>query len=419
MRAAGLAWVLTAVWACAAGEDPAAVLQGLASKLGVPCAVIRKLEAAPSLEALPELTKWAGPLPFANLNGEGGEAGVKPEGYLACDGERLYAALRCFDEALDAVQAGAVPLDGDVWKSDSVEVFILPGLDPAGSYFQFAVNPAGSLFDAQGTRKEWSSGAAVKVFRDEKAWTAVLAVPYAALGVQSAERDPLWRVNLHRARPKRGGAPALDLAWSPTHSRSNHVPGRFGLALLEGVGKPFDAAAAQAFVEKARQVQVLFKQEFDAHTEGFSLGEAASAEGPVGSERFLRVKNQRQTRLERDIGALAGAWMAFGYRTAPHQHGLVVQGSGSVVRATRPGRVEVLGRGLKAAQNRTPNAVIGAGTGDDGDGSQALASSHGSFRRPARASFSQKLNSSKSSISADCSGGIVTPRSRPVIHTPS
>ena len=63
-----------------------------------------------------------------------------------------------------------------------------------------------------------------------------------ALGVKEGELPPLWRVNLHRYRPARGGAPELDLAWSPTRSTQNHRPFRFGLVSFNN-GKPLDAAA--------------------------------------------------------------------------------------------------------------------------------------------------------------------------------
>ena len=342
--------------AAVASGGEADPLAAIAARMGVPAARVPRLARPPDLNTAGRFPGWAGPLHFVPLSGSRDASPVKTSGYLACDAERLYAAIRCEEPDMNAVPSKAVPKDGDVWTGDSVEFMLLPGLDPAGAYHHFAVNPAGSLHDAKANDKAWDSGAVVHVVRDASSWTVVLAVPYAAVGVKPGEgAPPLWRVNLHRLRPRRGGAAEMDVSWSPTHSRSNHVPSRFGLALVEGMGT-FDPAATMAFLDQAERLQVLLRQTFDKDAAPFDSGAIVQGDGPNGATRFLRVEGKRQATLERNFGDIRGLQMACAYRTSPNQVGLVIHGNGTVVRACRPGKVEVLGRGLKVAQTTCRDA---------------------------------------------------------------
>lgn len=334
----------------AAETDPP--LAEFAAKLKVPGVAAAKLKDF-KLDAAPNLAAWSGPLNFSPLSGVGDvPAAVKTAGYLAADLECLYLAIRCVEPEMAAVKAAEVPLDGDVWQADNVEFMVLPGLEITTPYYQFAVNPAGSLYDARVNDKTWNSSTKTKVFKDEAGWTAVLAVPFKDFGLTAEQLPALWRVNLHRSRPKRAGVGELDLAWSPTLSRSNHVPSRFGLVLLPWV--PFDAEAVRAALERSAKLEVLFRQTFEKDTAGFSAGEAVKLpESPSGS--CLRLAGKATT-LERNPGNISGLKMALAYRTPGDVTGLVVQGGGTIVRACRPGLVEVLGRGLKVAQQTCRDA---------------------------------------------------------------
>lgn len=350
-------WALAAALCVSAyAADEAKDLEALAARMKVPGAAAARLDREPSLEAAPDLAGWCGPLALTYLDGRADQVPVKTEAYLATAGGKLFAAIRCFDPDMASVAGSAEPLDGNVWKGDSLEVFLLPGLDATKDYFQFAVNPAGSLFDARNNDKSWNSGAAVKVFRDGASWTAVLAVPLEVLLPKDASIPALWRVNLNRSRTKRTGLVDLDLAWSPTLSKSNHVPARFGVAWLKDAGAAPDFAAANVALDASEKVQVVLRQDFTKDIAPFDAGKTAKAEAPWGEETFLRLTGKNQTRLERNFGPIQGLHMAFAYRTAAHQHGLVVQGSGTVVRATRPAMSEVIGRGLKLAQETCNDA---------------------------------------------------------------
>ncbi|MBE7466439.1 MAG: hypothetical protein HS116_23460 [Planctomycetes bacterium] len=361
--------VLAGCAACGWAADTADALAEFGKRLEAPVAAAPKpnAEAAAALfaQAAPksgagtalDLTGWAGPLGFAHLDGTADAPAVQTEGYFACDSEALYAAVRCFEPDLDAVQGKAGVRDGNVWHSDSVELMVLPGLEVSSSYYHFATDAAGTLYDARVNDASWQSNATVRVVRGEGHWTVLFKVPLADLGVTAASAPAVWRANLHRARPKRGGAAALDLAWSPTRGRSNHVPARFGVLHLDGLGRAPDAAALRAFVAQSERVEIVFRQDFAANRDGFGGGEVVRApDGQPASGGFLRVSNARSVAWERSFAAPQGVQIAFAYRTAPGQHGLVVHGSGSVVRACRPGLVEVFGRGLKVAQSTCQDA---------------------------------------------------------------
>ncbi|HYF48632.1 MAG TPA: hypothetical protein VEJ63_04470 [Planctomycetota bacterium] len=323
-------------------------LEELAKALDVPHVEVSRLKQQPALERAPELNTWSPPMKFGLLNGEADDGLSQSTGYLARDDERLYVAIRSV-APLNGLPEKAQPLDGNVWSSDNVEVMLLPALDDALPYFQFAIDPAGSLFDAKINNKSWNSGADVKVFRDAESWTAVLSVKFSELGLKPGDVPALWRVNLHSYRAKRGTQKETDLAWSPTRSRSNHVPSRFGLACLNA--EAIDRAAAAAWIEKRRGLQILLKQRFDNDVAPFT--KAKLAKDANGS--FL-VSEESSVTLEKNFGDIKGLKMAFAYRTPADVHGLTVQGSGTVVRATRPGMSEVYGHALKVAQETCNDA---------------------------------------------------------------
>ena len=242
---AGIAW----------GQDDGAAR--IAERLKVPHATMPRLKETPTMDAVPDFKTWAGPLDFRHLAGLIQKPPLDTRGYLARDEQHIYLAVRCEDPAAKEVAAKPAPLDDDVWASDSAEFMLLPGHDPEQPYYHFAVNPAGSLYDAKVKDKTWNSGAKVFTAVDATGWLAVIRVPLAALGVKEGERPALWRVNLHRSRPMRADIPALDLAWSPTHCAQNHVPERFGVVACDSV-KPLDAAA-EAAILKILQEQLMSK----------------------------------------------------------------------------------------------------------------------------------------------------------------
>jgi hypothetical protein len=265
--------------------------------------------------------------------------------------------MRCFEKGMDSVNKETVPLDGNVWKGDNIEIMVLPGYDHHREYFQLALNPAGSLFDAKTNDKAWNSNAKAFSYSDNESWTVVVSIPFASIKDDMKDVPSLWRLNLHRFRPKRSGNNPLDLAWSPTISRSNHVPARFGLGRLKGVGRPINAEEISGFLKKAKKVEKVYFQDFEKDRAGIREEvKVLTREGPGGTVTFLRAEKLRKITLDRHFANIRGLNMAIKYRTAPHQHGLVIHGSGTEVRAGRPGAVHVYGRGLEMAKKTCRDA---------------------------------------------------------------
>jgi len=328
-----LVLLLTAAGANAA--EPSKPLRALADRLGVPCAVA-----------------GAGKTCDLSLVGlrDGKPAAVRTGAAVAWDGQKLRVTVVCTDPVPAHVKVAPVARDGNVWAGEAVEVMLLPGVDHTRPYYQFAVSPAGSIYDARDQEASWnarSAGVATDVVTG--AWRVCLTVPAAELLGKGEPTPALWRLNVHRSRPRAAGAPALDVAWSPTHNRSNHVPSRFGLVRLAGVTCDFKAAGAA--VDRLLAGRVLLRQTFATDRRPFDAGTVVAGDGPAGgSGRYLRAEGRRGVLLARPVSDLAGLHMALAYRCNADQHGVVVHGTGRPVRAARPGKVTVIGRGLRVAR---------------------------------------------------------------------
>ncbi|MGE5414401.1 MAG: carbohydrate-binding family 9-like protein [Syntrophomonadaceae bacterium] len=142
-----------------------------------------------------------------------------------------------FDGRDAGVVATHTRRDAPLWEEDVYEVFLSPQ-DPAHHYYEFEVNPLGTLFDARvespNLRREdmtvstgWDcDGYSARVTTRPGRWSAALRIPLAALGPESPPAGR-WRANFYRIDR---GAPDEYSAWSPTFAdpADFHVPERFG-----------------------------------------------------------------------------------------------------------------------------------------------------------------------------------------------
>jgi hypothetical protein len=148
--------------------------------------------------------------------------------------------LARFDGRDRGVVATLTERDGPLWKEDVFEVFLSPDGSP-GVYYEFEVNPLGTLFDAriespQGRREtmradvSWNCpGFAARAGRREDHWWARFQIPLAPLSPEAAVH---WRANFYRIDR---GEPDEYSAWSPTFAEPPdfHRPDRFGLLRLQ------------------------------------------------------------------------------------------------------------------------------------------------------------------------------------------
>lgn len=110
--------------------------------------------------------------------------------------------------------------DGEVWRDDSVELF----LDPRHShdeYFQFVGNAAGSRSDACRRDSGWDVPWEFSAETVAGGWQAAFRVPFSSLGTTPAA-GTVWGLNLCVNLSDAG-----NLSWSPLQA-SFHEPVRFG-----------------------------------------------------------------------------------------------------------------------------------------------------------------------------------------------
>lgn len=163
---------------------------------------------------------------------------------------RLRTALRVglrggvlcvrFDGRDDGLVATLTERDAPLWREDVFEIFLSPE-DPPRTYFEFEVNPLGTLFDArvespnlrrEGMRvaTEWDcDGFSARVTVRPGRWSATVRIPLAPLC--GGAPPPRWRANFYRI--DRGPRDEYS-AWSPARSDPPdfHVPERFGILSL-------------------------------------------------------------------------------------------------------------------------------------------------------------------------------------------
>jgi hypothetical protein len=130
--------------------------------------------------------------------------------------------------------------DDALWEEDVYEVFLTPE-DPPTRYYEFEVNPLGTLFDARIDSPKlrrpticvdvlWDCpGFGARVWRSPGRWSARIRIPLAPLS--SAEIPARWKANFFRV--DRDVRDELS-AWSPVGLPEDfHRADRFGTLILE------------------------------------------------------------------------------------------------------------------------------------------------------------------------------------------
>lgn len=186
---------------------------------------------------------------FLNANARGVPA-YPTVARVAWDYRLLYVAILSKDGDVTTTHRRR---DDPIFQADSAGVLI--GLDGfPDRYFEFAVNPAGALFDAcvfdpgppvePEVDRAWNARrfqAAAKVDGTlerrgdrDRGWTAELAIPLVDMGLRRPpEPGDVWRINLYRI--DRGPEPSFAF-WSPTLGRTpnRYQPERFGYLEFSG-----------------------------------------------------------------------------------------------------------------------------------------------------------------------------------------
>jgi hypothetical protein len=157
-------------------------------------------------------------------------------------GYALYVHFDCTD---DDIWGTYTKRGSPIYDEEVVEVFIAAGHDIPTRYFEFEVSPYGVLFDCVITNpsrhpeepydvdERWNAEGLewyAEAYPEKQHWWATLILPWHALGGYQA----VWRANFYRIERSQRSGTELS-CWSPTFSKSFHVPARFGILVFENI----------------------------------------------------------------------------------------------------------------------------------------------------------------------------------------
>ena len=148
--------------------------------------------------------------------------------YVCYDSTTLWLGFRCEGQNGTGLRHEITERDGKVWRDDSVEVQI----DPTGTckrLFHFVVNSTGDLYDAYGRQDDWSSKPSIKTATDEKGWSAMIGIPFAAIKAKVPQAGQAWAANFYRNVAVKQEEATNEVPY--TKVRTSWVP---GLLHLEG-----------------------------------------------------------------------------------------------------------------------------------------------------------------------------------------
>ena len=208
-----------------------------------PVVLVPLVTEAPVLDGKLTEAVWAKATPLALRRLDGGDEKPKlaTEARLLSTKEILYIGIRCEEVMKDLKSQERARDDGEIWRDDSVEVFLKAGESAEDPYHQVIINLTGALYDGYERSEAWNGkDLKVSVFKEEKAWVVELAIPFADLKLPEKDKKEVlaggWRLNFVRNRPARGNDELEEMAWSPTKEATSHVPGMFGYAFFETYG---------------------------------------------------------------------------------------------------------------------------------------------------------------------------------------
>jgi len=243
---------------------------------GLPIAFVARTSQPPAIDGKLDDLCWKNATPLAGFrnNGTGTPAIESTTALVTYDDRALYVAVHAEEGQLTNLFGREQGDKKDVWSGDEIEFFIAPNGD-GKTYYQFCVGAKfGQRYDAKSElgpaydAGPWESA----VIRDEKQGNYVVevAIPFAAVELQTTPNDALWGFNVCRQNvltqspdpnwpknPRAGKESTSELTqWSPT-GLSFHAVDSFGKLFL---------GAPEVFAQKRFPLHVdlvLDREEYD------------------------------------------------------------------------------------------------------------------------------------------------------------
>ena len=118
---------------------------------------------------------------------------------------RTEKALRILAECTEAdiakLDRGTAKNDAHNWESPTIEMFLDVG---DGSSMQFAVTPAGGVWDAKNGNVAWNAGVSVRPSINGDQWQLDMTIPYKGLGRMPVKGER-WKLMIIRNADKLSG----------------------------------------------------------------------------------------------------------------------------------------------------------------------------------------------------------------------
>ncbi len=193
--------------------------------------ITKNTAAAPEIDGRLDDPLWQSPPTVSRLipRQADGYMPVDTQAWLSYDTSHLYLGVHCEEPIVRDLQQQIATPDGDVWEDDSIE-FFLDTNNAQKTYYHFAINPKGTLYDATQKNPKWNSHAKVAATIQDESWSIEMAIPLKDLKVDTANLTT-WRGQIVRHHYKAGEKKTYQ--WSPTFWYANQMPQFYGKISLQ------------------------------------------------------------------------------------------------------------------------------------------------------------------------------------------
>jgi hypothetical protein len=174
----------------------------------------RKLMQPPTLDGM--LDDWTLPPTLSEFEPFGGEQNIsqQTQAWIGYDEDALYLAVHCAEDRMEQLRANVTEPDGPVWEDDDLAIFLDPGASRS-LYYQFEINPLGTVYDSHNDDRTWNSGASIQSKLESDAWVLEMAIPWSALG-SVPDSGSRWGINLGRQEKPHGETSSITSTFKET-----------------------------------------------------------------------------------------------------------------------------------------------------------------------------------------------------------
>jgi hypothetical protein len=217
---------------------PVPPARGSETYRGLPLVRVKAPASPPKIDGDLSDPAWnnAQPLRLTWLDGSTDRPpSVETTAYVLADADKLYIAFQCMEPNMGKLKGKLVERDSSIWDDDEVEIFLLPGADHTGLYYQFIFNCRGSRLDGVNKgQTRWNPDYDMAVKAGGNYWSGEFAIRWRQFSEHRGPPSRMWRFNITRERV--AGLPRNEsYGWSPVMSNHSHTPARFGYAFFEAI----------------------------------------------------------------------------------------------------------------------------------------------------------------------------------------